>query len=66
MTNDSGPFNRPRTIGGLLLIGVAAVSVLIDAISLDYAPDPVVLTLLLSTGALLLGVELVGRALGGD
>ena len=65
MNDDGGPFNRPRTIGGLILIGVVAVAVLVDVFSLDYAPDPVVLTLLLSTGALLLGVELAGRVLGG-
>lgn len=64
MADEPSPFNRPRTIGGLLLIGAAAFLVVIDAFSLDYDADAVVLTLLLSTGSVLLGVEFVGRKLG--
>lgn len=64
--NDSGAFNRPRTYGGLLLIGIVAVLVTIDAFSLDYDVDPVVLTLLLTTGSLLLGVEVLRKTLNGS
>ena len=65
MADDGGIFNRPRTIGGLVLIGVSAVLVVIDAFSLDYDADPVVLTLLLTTGSLLLGVEVLRNRLNG-
>ena len=65
MDNDSGPFNRPRTIGGLLLIAVASVLVTIDAFTLDYDADPVILTLLLTTGSVLLGVEVLRNRLNG-
>lgn len=64
MGNEDSPFNRPRTVGGLLLIAAAAFLVVIDAFSIDYDADAVVLTLLLSTGSVLLGVEFVGRKLG--
>ena len=64
MADDLPPFNRPRTVGGLLLLGAAAFLVIVDAFSLDYQADSVVLTLLLSTGSLLLGVEFIGRRIG--
>ena len=63
--DDDGAFNRPRTIGGLVLIAVSAVLVVIDAFSLDYDADPVTLTLLLTTGSLLLGVEILRSRLNG-
>ena len=64
VADDDAPFNRPRVVGGLLLIAIASLLVTIDAFSLDYDADAVVLTLLLSTGSLLLGVEFVGRRIG--
>ena len=65
MNDDGADFNRPRTIGGLLLIGVVAVLAVIDAFSETYAADPVVATLFLTTGSLLLGVEVLRRTING-
>ena len=63
--DENGPFNRPRTIGGLILIGVAAFLVTIDAFSVDYAADLPILTLFLTTGSILLGVEVLRNRLNG-
>ena len=65
MADDDGAFNRPRTIGGLLLIATAAVLVLVDAFSHDYTTDGITLALLLGTGSVLLGVEGIRRYIGG-
>ena len=65
MTDDGAAFNRPRTIGGLLLIATAAVLVLVDAFSLDYSADGITLALLLGTGSVLLGVEGIRRYIDG-
>ena len=65
MDNDAAPFNRPRTIGGLLLISAAVVLLAIDAFSTSYAVDTITLALLLGTASVLLGVEGIRRFLGG-
>lgn len=65
MDRDGAAFNRPRTIGGLLLLATGAVLVLVDAFSLDYAADTIHLGLLFGTGSVLLGVETVRRYIGG-
>ena len=57
MLDDRGVFDRPRIIGGLLLLAAITVLVLIDAISLDYQADTVLVALLLGTASVLLGVE---------
>ena len=65
VTNDASPFNRPRTIGGLLLIASAVVLLTIDAFSSQYAVDTITLALLLGTASVLLGVEGIRRVIGG-
>jgi hypothetical protein len=65
LDDEQSPFNRPRTAGGLLLLGAAALLVLIDAFSVDYQPDTVIVALLLGTGSVLLGVEGIRRIVGG-
>jgi hypothetical protein len=57
LIDERGVFDRPRIIGGLLLLAAVAVLVLIDAVSLDYAADTVLIALLLGTASVLLGVE---------
>jgi hypothetical protein len=47
------------------LLGAAALLVLIDAFSVDYQPDTVIVALLLGTGSVLLGVEGIRRIVGG-
>ena len=66
VADDSNPFNRPRTIGGLILIGVAALLVTVDAFSETYAADLPILTLLCTTGSILLGVEILKNRLNGN
>lgn len=58
----SEQFSRPRQAAGLfcfILVGVLAV---IDALSLDYALELGPMGLLIGTGAVLLGVEGVRKA----
>ncbi len=50
-------YGRARIAGGLALIFAAIVLLLVDALSLEYSVDSIVLGLILGTGVVLLGVE---------
>jgi len=65
VTNESSPFNRPRTIGGLLLLFTGSGLLVIDAFSETYAADTITLALCFGTASILLGVESIRRYLGG-
>lgn len=60
--DDDGPYVRPRTIAGLLLVGATIALAGIDALTVDYTVDTLTLGILLGAGLLLLGVE-AGRGL---
>jgi hypothetical protein len=64
--HEPASFNRPRTIGGLLLIAAAVVLVTVDAISETFTADNVTLALFLGTSSVLLGVEGIRKYLGGQ
>lgn len=59
--DDDGPYVRPRTAAGLVLVGLVVTLAVIDALSPSYAVDTITLGLLLGAGLLLLGVEGAGR-----
>ncbi len=66
-SGSSGPpyYGRARIIGGLLLLGLAAVLMLADALLPTYNVPDSQLGLVLGTGVILLGVELGKGFLGG-
>lgn len=57
-------YGRARVAGGLLLIALAMLLSLLDAISVDYVLDNIQLGLILGTAGVLLGVEAVRRVVG--
>lgn len=65
-SNGSGlpPFSRPRAIGGVALLFLAAALMLIDALSDTFAVDSIQLGLIFGTALLLLGVEAGRKLLG--
>lgn len=67
MTGDGGTpyYGRARIIGGLILIGLAAVLMIADAISDKYNVPDIQLGLILGTGMVLLGVEAGRYLIGG-
>lgn len=50
--------------GGLLLIVLAMLLELLDALSIDYAVDSIQLGLILGTAGVLLGVEAIRKVVG--
>jgi hypothetical protein len=56
------PFNRPRVIGGLALLGLVVLLYVFDALLVDFSVDSIQLGLLLGSALLMLGVE-GGKAL---
>jgi hypothetical protein len=58
-------YGRARVAGGLILIGLAAVLMVIDALSVDYSVDSIQLGLILGTGSVLLGVEAIRKYVSG-
>lgn len=68
MTGD--PDGRPyygtvRRAGGIFLLGLAAVLMVLDALSPDYDVDSIQLGLIFGTALVLLGVEAGRKLLGG-
>ena len=65
-SDDPRPFYGPaRIVAALILIGLAAVLMVLDALRADYAVDSAQLGLILGTGSVLLAVEAGNRLLGG-
>jgi hypothetical protein len=63
--DDGRPYyGRARIAGGLLLLTVAAVLMIVDALSDKYVVPDIQLGLVLGTGSVLLGVEAIGRYIG--
>lgn len=62
MGPDDKPFNRPRIIGGLVLLCLVVLLYVFDALRTDFSVDSIQLGLLLGTSLLMLGVE-GGKAL---
>lgn len=65
-TNGNGtpPFQKPRVIGALLLLGTACLLAILDALPIDYTLDNVTFLLMLGTGSVLLGVEAFRKFVG--
>ena len=64
--HDPRPYYGPtRVAAALILVGLAAILMVLDALSLDYAVDSAQLGLILGTGSVLLAVEAGNRLLGG-
>ena len=60
------PYYGPaRIAAALMLVGLAAVLLVLDALRADYAVDSAQLGLILGTGSVLLAVEAGNRILGG-
>jgi hypothetical protein len=58
-------YGRARTAAGLLLIALVMVLAIVDAVSVDYHLDGIVLGVILGTALLFLGVEAGARLLRG-
>jgi len=64
--HDGSPYyGKPRTIGGLVLIGLVVVLTILDARDPTYSFDSIQLGIILGTGLVLLGVEAGRKLLGG-
>ena len=62
VTSDDRPYyGRARTIGGLVLLVGGVVLTVLDAFSIEYSVDSIVLGLMFGTGVVLLGAEAAGK-----